>query len=226
MAAPLGNASSPLSPGERRARNRQEMVEAIVVAARAVMREDGVASLNLTEVARRVRLRPQSLAEYFPTKATLYDVLHERAIALFLAGDESAYREHPPGWEQIEAWVTNRLALAETNPDLYHLGFDAPSPGYVPDERVVAASRDLLLGTRRMVTAAVEAGAVTPGIPVERAADLLLALRRGLVAERVGKHQFVDPAEDRFGQVVPDAIRVLRAAWTPVVPAADGRGTP
>lgn len=88
----------PLSPRERRERNRREMVEAIVAAARAVMREHGVAALTLNEVARRVRLRPQSLAEYFPSKAALYDALYEHAMTLFRAGDEAAYRDYPPGW--------------------------------------------------------------------------------------------------------------------------------
>jgi AcrR family transcriptional regulator len=212
----------PLSPKERRERNRREMVEAILTAARAVMQEHGVAALNLTEVARRVRLRPQSLAEYFPTKAALYDALYEHAFALFCEGDECAYRDHPPGWTQIEAWFANREALADANPDLYHLVFDAPAPDYLPAERVVATSRDLLAGSRRMVAEAIGTGAMAPGMPVERATDLLLSVRRGLVAERLGKRRFVDPGSERFEGLVPDVIRLFQGAWTP--PDASGGG--
>lgn len=214
----VDSGSLPLSPQERRARNRQEMIETIVFAARAVMREHGVAALSLNEVARRVKLRPQSLAEYFPSKAALYDELYLRASALFIAGDDAAYRDHSPGWPQIEAWFTNRLVLAEANPDLYHLAFDAPAGEYIPPENVVAASRKMLEGTRQMVTNAVSTAAVAPGMPTERAADLLLAIRRGVVAERVGKRAFVHPEEERFGHAIPDALAVLRAAWIP--PAA------
>ncbi len=224
MAAPPGTASLPLSPQERRARSRGEMIEAILAAARAVMQEHGVAALNLNEVARRVRLRPQSRAEYFSTKAALYDALYERAFALFLDGDERAYRDNPPGWAQVEAWFAHRVALADANPDLYHLVFDAPAPDYVPADRVVAASRDLLAGSRQMVAEATAAGAMAPGMPPERATDLLLALRRGLVAERLGKRRFVDPEEGRFEGLVPDAIRVLRTAWAPATDAPDGKG--
>ncbi len=213
------SAALPLSPKERRERNRREMVEAILAAARAVMQEHGAAALNLTEVARRVRLRPQSLAEYFPTKAALYDVLYERAFALFREGDERAYRDHPVGWTQIETWFANRLALADANPDLYHLVFDAPAPDYLPAERVVATSRDLLAGSRRMVAEAVATGAMAPGMPIERATDLLLSIRRGLVAERLGKRRFVEPGADRFEGLVPDVIRLLQLAWRP--PDAD-----
>ena len=222
----LLNADSvPLSPQERRARNRQEMIESIVTAARAMMQEQGAAALTLNEVARRVKLRPQSLAEYFPSKATLYDELYLRASALFTAGDEAAYCEYPPGWSQIEAWFTNRLALAEANPDLYHLAFDAPAGEYVPPADVIAASRAMLAGTRRMVEDAITIDAISPGMPVERATDLLLALRRGVIAERLGKRPFVSPDGDQFGHAISDALAVLRTAWTPLaeaIPIAEG----
>ena len=223
MAATINTASPPLSPQERRERNRREMVEAIFAAARAVMREHGVAALNLNEVARRVRLRPQSLAEYFPSKAALYDELFLRAGVLFREGDERAYADHPPGWPQVEAWFANRIALADANPDLHQLSLDAPVPDYVPTERVVEATQELLAGSRRMVAEAIAAGAMAPGIPVERATDVLLALRHGLVAERLGKRRVVPPGSDRFDALVPDAVALLRAAWAPAGSPPDGR---
>ena len=65
----------PLSPQERRERNRQEMVTAILAAARAMMREQGVGALSLNEVARLVGLRGPALYEYFPSKTAVYDAL-------------------------------------------------------------------------------------------------------------------------------------------------------
>jgi AcrR family transcriptional regulator len=53
-------------PAARRRRHREETIEAILSAARAVMRKEGVAGLNLQEVARRVGVRAPSLYEYFP----------------------------------------------------------------------------------------------------------------------------------------------------------------
>jgi len=202
------------------------MVEAILDAARAVMREHGVAALNLNEVARRVRLRPQSLAEYFPSKAALYDELFMRASVLFREGDERAYEDHPPGWPQVEAWFANRIALADANPDLHHLCLDSPVPDYVPTERVVEATQELLAGARRMVAEAIAIGAMAPRMPEERATDLLLAVRHGLVAERLGKRRVVPPESDRFDALVPDAVHLLRAAWTPVAPPPTEGGTP
>ncbi len=204
--------STVLSPAERRQRNRKETTDAILAAARASMQEHGVAALNLSEVARRVHMRPQSLSEYFPNKAALYDALIEQAFVLIREGDESAYRDHEPGWAQIEAWFTNRIELAIANPDLYHLAFDAPVPGYVPTDPLIAMSRNLLAKSHGMIANAVEAGAMEPGVPIEQATDILLALRRGLIAERLGKRRF----SDRFDGLLPAAIQMLKTAWAPV----------
>src|SRR5258708_16229801 len=72
-----------LSPQERRQRNREEMKNAILEAARQVMREEGVAALNLQEVARRVGVRAPSLYEYFPGKMAIYDALFCMGVGLF-----------------------------------------------------------------------------------------------------------------------------------------------
>ena len=206
---------APLTPAERRERNRREMVESILAAARAVMQEQGVAALNLNEVARRVRLRPQSLAEYFPSKAALYDALTQQAIALFAAGDERAYRDHSPGWDQVAAWFTNRMTLANEHPDLYHVMFDAPVPNYVPSDHAHQATQAVLARSRQMVAEAIAAGAMDPGMPVESATDLLLSIRRGLIAEHIGKRAFVEPGSNRFTALLPEVIRSLQAAWRP-----------
>ena len=51
-----------LTPAERRQRNRQEMIQAILDVSREVMREEGVAALNLNEVARRLKMKTPSLS--------------------------------------------------------------------------------------------------------------------------------------------------------------------
>jgi AcrR family transcriptional regulator len=223
MTLPADAPTLPLSPKQRRERNRREMVDAILAAARAVMREHGVAALNLNEVARRVQLRPQSLAEYFPSKAALYDELFRRAVHLFHDGDAHAYREHPPGWGQIEAWFANRIALAYEHPDLYHLVFSAPVPDLQPTGRTVDATRETLAGARRMVAAAIAAGAMAPGMAPERVTDLLMAIRHGLIAEHLGKQAVMPAGSERFSGLVPDFLRTLQAAWAPA-PRPGGGG--
>jgi AcrR family transcriptional regulator len=206
---------APLAPAERRERNRQDMIEAIIDVARALMQERGVAALNLNEVARRVRMRPQSLAGYFPTKTALYDELVYRALTMILEGDEAAYREHPRGWAQIEAWFANRTAIALEHPDLFHLTFDVPVPDYGQPERARELVREILAGSRRMVAETIAAGIIEPGISVEQATDMLMAMRRGLVAEQLGKQKFLEAGSARFAELLPVAIDMIKTAWAP-----------
>src|SRR5213080_3996368 len=88
MSETEANSKRVLSPRERRQRNREEMMAAILDAARAVMREEGVAALNLHEVARQVGLRTSSLYEYFPGKMALYDALFRLGTRLYAQGRE------------------------------------------------------------------------------------------------------------------------------------------
>lgn len=204
-----------LSPKERRERNRQAMINSIVAAARAIMLEDGVAALNLNEVARRVKLRPQSLASYFPNKGALYDELFLRALHLFLEGDKRAYQIQPPSWRQLEAWFMNRITFAFENPDLFHLVSDAPVPVPYLTESTVEVTRKVLAGARQMVASLVTAGVIEPGIEVERATDLLLSIRHGLIAEHLGKLAVLPAGSTRFSGLLPDVIQMLQATWAP-----------
>src|SRR5215468_7886796 len=70
-----GETNGAVTPRER---HRLQTREEILDAALAVMAEQGVAALNLTEVARRVGLRQPSLYQYFDSRTAVYDALFER----------------------------------------------------------------------------------------------------------------------------------------------------
>jgi AcrR family transcriptional regulator len=209
-------ASEKISPAmERRRRIRQEVIASILDTARAIMREEGVTALNLREVARRVGMRPQSLAEYFPSKADMYDALFGMAIQLMREGDDRALAQHGPDWERVRAWFENRLTFAEDHPELHRLALDMPVPGFVPSDENKRAVRELLESARRGLAEVIEAGVMEPGMSPERAFDILLTARHGIVAERIGKGPVTPERSARFGELIPDVIAVYRAAWEP-----------
>ncbi len=77
----------PASLPERRTQGRQEMTAAILAASRAVMRRDGVAALNLNEVARMVgiqRHRPT------PSASPSRPVNSVRVLILIVLGASSS----------------------------------------------------------------------------------------------------------------------------------------
>jgi AcrR family transcriptional regulator len=203
-----------LSVQERRARNRHEMRTAILDVAREIMREQGIAALNLNEIARRVGITPPALYTYFPSKMALYDALYRMGIQLFREAEETLWQTTAPDWERIRGWFELRLKLAEEHPELYHMAFDDPIPGFLPTPESMEEVRLIRAAVVRGIAEVIEAGVMRPNLPVEEVTDLLFTMRRGIVAEHMGKHRRIDPP-DRFARLIPEVLAVLQAAWSP-----------
>ena len=88
QAGPATSLEAAGAPGARRLRRRQETIDEILQHAVAVMQADGVAALSLSEVARRMGIKPPSLYKYFPSKLAVYDELFRRLPDLEPANDE------------------------------------------------------------------------------------------------------------------------------------------
>ena len=203
-----------LSVRERRQRNHEEMCTGILEVARDIMREQGVAALNLNEIARRIGITPPALYTYFPSKMALYDALYRSGIRLFREAEQKLWRTTAPDWERIHAWFALRLTLAEEHPDLYHLVFDVPIPGFVLTSESLEEVRQLYDAAVCGLAEVIDAGVMRPNLPPEEATHVLITMRLGLVAAHVGKHRLVSPP-DRFGRLVDEIVAVLRAAWEP-----------
>jgi len=203
-----------LSVRERRQRNHDEMRAGVLSVARDIMREQGAAALSLNEIARRVGITPPALYTYFPSKMALYDVLYRTGIRLFCEAEEELRRTMAPDWARVHAWFAQRVALAEAHPDLYHLVFDVPIPGFVPSPESLEEVRHLYDATVHDIAELIEAGSMRPNLPPEQATDLLIAMRLGIVAAHIGKHRQLPPPE-RLARLVPEAVAILRAAWEP-----------
>jgi AcrR family transcriptional regulator len=204
-----------LSPQERRLRNRQEVIEAILTAAREIMRRDGVAALNLNEVARLVGMQTPSLYKYFSSKFALYDTLFRMGVRLFRESEEHVWGSSQPIWERIQIWFETRLLLAQEHADLYHLVFDNPVPGFIPSEESLEEARKVRLPGMQAITAAIDAGSIASPLPPERVFDLLLAMRRGIIAEHLGKETHLPKGDERFRSLVPEVLALLQAVWAP-----------
>ena len=202
-----------LSPEERQQRNRDEMIGAILQTAREIMREEGVGALNLNEVARRLGITTPALYSYFANKMAIYEALCQLAGRVFLEGDEAAWSGRRSGWECIAAWMEIRIDLSLRYPELYHLIYGAPMPGYTRSEEILEMTRRVLETIRGGVREMVESGEMDPGVPIGRAVDLLLAMRHGIVAERLSKASYVPPGSGRLEHLVSDALAMLKTAW-------------
>ncbi|NDJ33537.1 MAG: TetR/AcrR family transcriptional regulator, partial [Chloroflexi bacterium] len=107
------------TPQERRqARTR----EAILTAARALIRENGADKLSLRAIARRIDYSPAGLYEYFDSKDDIILTLCER-------GEEqlTAYLQRVPSdlpfAERVPAMVAAYVDFARDNPEFFQLLF-------------------------------------------------------------------------------------------------------
>jgi AcrR family transcriptional regulator len=204
-----------LSPQERRQRNREEMKNAILEAARQVMREEGVAALNLQEVARRVGVRAPSLYEYFPGKMAIYDALFCMGVRLLGERMNHSPESADPLWVRAQAMLENYMTFAQEYPELYQLVQERPVPGFIPSEESMQESRRLLTMGDAIVEKGIERGSLTLGITVSEARDLFLAMMHGLTALHMANEPGLPVGSGRFGSLIPAALALFRATWEP-----------
>src|SRR5260221_7014959 len=91
------------APRDRRARRRQETIEEILTIADDVMTEEGVNGLSLSEVARRLGVKPPSIYKYFDSLRAIYDALFERGQRTHLAVMRTAMARAEPGLDALVA---------------------------------------------------------------------------------------------------------------------------
>lgn len=203
-------------PALRRRRYREEMVAAIIGAARAVMREQGVAALNLQEVARRVGVRAPSLYQYFESKDAMYDALFREGVRLWAERVEGIRsRRFASPWELMRAIFEAYFDFADDHPEMYQLIHERHVPGFVPSEQSLVESERLTEAGVETIGEWIERGELVPGLPADQAFDLVIAVMHGLVGGHVANDPDDRGPDSRFRRLLPAAIEALRAAWSP-----------
>jgi AcrR family transcriptional regulator len=145
-----------LSPATlRRDRNRREMREMILNAARNILVTGGVSALSMRAVARDIGYSPASLYEYFPSKAALCRALFFEGANGLSGKIRSAFESRGDGATSREIARALGVAYREfalDNRELYLLVFSSPVAGFVPDEQdreAASGGYDLLVEAMR-----------------------------------------------------------------------------
>lgn len=203
-----------LTPKQRRLRNREEVTEAVVQTARDIMREQGVATLNLNEIARRLGMQTPSLYEYFPNKMALYDHLFQLGTRLFrerLA--QVATESNLSAWGQLEQFLTAYLQCAIENPELFKLVYERHVPGFVPSDKSMLEARASLEEADQYLQSFLKAAQLDPAVKLEQMRDFLIALMHGITALHLANNPDQPTGTGRFGSLIPLAMEILKKAW-------------
>src|SRR6185295_6272568 len=143
---------------DRRARRRQETIEEILDIAEAVMTEEGVNGLSLSEVARRLGVQPPSLYKYFPSLMAVYDALFARGQRANLAVMRDAMAAAAPGLDALTKGLEASGHWSIANRALAELMFLRPVPSFEPTAESMSPSEEMVALQRGALADAVRAG--------------------------------------------------------------------
>lgn len=208
-------ATSDPAPVDRRGRRRRETIDEILAIADDVMTEEGVNGLSLSEIARRLGVKPPSIYKYFDSLMAIYDALFGRGQQAHLDAVRTAMARAEPGIEALAAGVdaSGRWCLA--NPATAQLLFWRPVPGFEPTPEAMAPSVEMVGLQRRALADAAAAGQLGPGADSDEALWVTSVLVSGVIGQALANEPGVPWGRGRFTPLLPKLLGTLAALYPP-----------
>ena len=185
--------------GDWRAARREAARDAIVDAAWALARDEGLAGLALRDLARRAGITTPTVYSYFESKLAIYDAMFERAATEFADRMGEPYPEGDDAVARLTGGVHRFVGFCTDDVPRYQLLFQRTVPGFEPSAAAFAPatrSLDLLRGQLEAV-----------GITDERHLDMWTAWTTGLVDQQISN----DPGGDRWIRLIDDMVAMYLA---------------
>ena len=179
------------------------------------MREEGAAALSLSEVARRIGVRPPSLYKYFPSRAAVYDALFRRGAEQVLDRFRTATASPEPGVDALAAGIEAFGRWGVENNALAQLLFWRPVPGFVPSAEAYAPAVELGLDIKGQLATAVERGQLRPGAATDEGEAVLSVLIGGAFSQHAANEPDVGYDEGRFTRLLPLLISMFVQMYAP-----------
>lgn len=216
--------AAPTRRTDRRHRRRAETIAEILSISEEVMAADGVAALNMAEVARRMGLTPGALYQYFGSKNAVYDRLFATGMAdmePILAAAEALAETDPVGalrTSQIEVlrWCLRRPVLAE-------IIFLRPVPGFAPSEETWASALGQFQRLREILRRAGEMGRLRAEGATDDAMEMLVCIASGVLVRRLANEPDAPVDGGRIARLLPTVLDMFFEYYAPGPPAASER---
>ncbi|MEN9562195.1 MAG: hypothetical protein RIR73_439 [Chloroflexota bacterium] len=199
-----------ISPSPRVQRNRDAAIQAILEAARAIMREEGVAALSMQGLARRMNMRAPSLYNYFNSKAEIYDTLFRLGMTMYDAHLQEALKTSKDAHDEIRIVIESYMSFALENPELYQLCFERPVPGFVPSAESLALSFGNLEKSYTRVAQIKKQ--LNTKLTAQQLVNLIIATAHGVTAMHLANEPQLPIGQGRFGSLMPIFLRIFETA--------------
>ena len=199
----------------RTAQRRQATIEELLDHAQAILDESGAGAVTVSEIARRIGIRPPSVYKYFDSLHAVYDGLFARGQALLVTAIEEATEGVERGLPRLLAgqravlqWSTRELGLAS-------LMFWRPVPGFVPSPESMAASQALMTRGREELREAVERQHLAPAADSDEAARLMTVLVAGVFSQQASNQPGADFDDGLFTSLTDDILAMFVERYRP-----------
>lgn len=179
------------------------------------MAEHGVNGLSLSEVARRLGVKPPSLYKYFDSIMAIYDALFERGQRAHLEVIRTAMAGAPPGLEALAAGLQAGGRWAFAHPATAQLLFWRPVPRFEPTAAAFAPSVEMVRLQRQALADAAAAGQLGPGADSDEALCVVSVFVSGVVGQALANEPGVAWGEGRFSPLLPKLLGTLAALYPP-----------
>jgi AcrR family transcriptional regulator len=197
-------------PSPRVRRNREAAIQSILDAARAIMREEGVAALSMQELARRLEMRAPSLYNYFSGKTEIYDTLFRLGFTMYDVHIKELMKASTGLRDELRINIEGYMSFALENPDLYQLCFERPVPGFVPSKESLELSFGILdQSYQRAKQYKKELDTKLTG---QQIVDTVIAISHGLTAMHLANDPQLPLGQGRFGSLIPVVLSILEKA--------------
>ncbi|MGY1653891.1 TetR/AcrR family transcriptional regulator [Geodermatophilus sp. SYSU D01119] len=211
----MATPSSHPPPAGRVARRRAAVVVEALDHAEALMAQEGVGALTVSEVARRMGIRGPSLYKYFPSRHAVYDALFARGLAGQQDAVTAAVAGVPRGVPRLRAGGAAVVTWAVEHPALAQLLFWRPVPGFSPSPETFAPSEREMADVRAELSEAVRLGQLRPGADADDAVRLWTVVLAGLISQQLANQPGVPAADGAFSRLTDAAIDLFLAAHAP-----------
>lgn len=196
------------------ARRRATIAEALDHAQHIVAVE-GAGAVTVSEIARRMGMRPPSLYKYFASLHAIYDALFARGNALVAAYLDDALAGCEPGLERLLEASRALVRWSLTEPGLAPLLFWRPVPGFEPSAESYAPSQAQWQAMRDDLTVAVRRRELSRAADSDEAMRMLTVVIAGICSQYLSNEPGTPLEESVFVALLDDALAMYVQHYAP-----------
>ncbi|NKY61468.1 TetR/AcrR family transcriptional regulator [Gordonia rubripertincta] len=199
----------------RRSERRQTTIDEAIRHARDIIAEQGAGAVSISEIARRMQMRPPSLYKYFPSRNALYDSLFEVGNHELSTFVDAARAGREPGLDGLLEQSRAIIRWSMTEPGLAALLFWRPVPGFEPSEAAFAPARAIVDQAREDLATAVARGELGPGADSEDALRLLTSVVSGIGSQQMSNEPGATYESGSYTRLLDDALQMWVRHYSP-----------